>query len=118
MEEYPRDLTEFEALFATEEACRAYLGRLRWPGRFPVFALWGLEILASPGRVATVRWLWTPDFGDRRNYSSGYAQPFEVVVSPHVVGDYPEEWCQRFGPPVCVGSEAVPDHLDMAAQIA
>src|ERR1700694_680621 len=25
MEEYPRNLTEFEALFATEEACREYL---------------------------------------------------------------------------------------------
>src|ERR1035437_9827011 len=34
MEEYPRNLTEFEALLATEEACRAYLGRLRWPDGF------------------------------------------------------------------------------------
>lgn len=34
MEEYPRDLSEFEALFATEEACRAYLRRLRWPDGF------------------------------------------------------------------------------------
>jgi len=28
MEEYPRNLTEFEAQLATEEACRAYLERL------------------------------------------------------------------------------------------
>src|SRR5436305_8940779 len=34
MEEYPRNLTEFEAQFATEEACRAYLERLRWPDGF------------------------------------------------------------------------------------
>src|SRR5260370_39784099 len=34
MEEYPRNLTEFEDLFANEEACRAYLGRLRWPDGF------------------------------------------------------------------------------------
>jgi hypothetical protein len=34
MEEYPRNLTEFEALFATEEACREYLYRLRWPDGF------------------------------------------------------------------------------------
>ncbi len=33
-EEYPRNLTELEANFATEEACRAYLGRLRWPTGF------------------------------------------------------------------------------------
>lgn len=34
MEEYPRNLTEFEANFGTEEACRAYLARLRWPAGF------------------------------------------------------------------------------------
>jgi transposase-like protein len=31
VEEYPRNLTEFEANFGSEEACRAYLARLRWP---------------------------------------------------------------------------------------
>jgi len=34
VEEYPRNLTELEANFGTEEACRAYLVRLRWPGGF------------------------------------------------------------------------------------
>ena len=33
-EEYPRNLTELEANFGTEEACRAYLARLRWPVGF------------------------------------------------------------------------------------
>src|SRR5947209_6760855 len=33
-EEYPRDLAELEADFGTEEACRAYLTRLRWPTGF------------------------------------------------------------------------------------
>ncbi len=33
-EEYPRNLTELEANFDTEEACRAYLARLRWPDGF------------------------------------------------------------------------------------
>jgi len=31
MDDYPRTLMEFERQFATEEACRAYLVRLRWP---------------------------------------------------------------------------------------
>lgn len=31
MEDYPRDLGEFERRFAAEEACRAYLMQLRWP---------------------------------------------------------------------------------------
>jgi transposase-like protein/ribosomal protein L37AE/L43A len=34
MEDYPRTLTEFEARFATDEACRAYLGQFRWPDGF------------------------------------------------------------------------------------
>lgn len=34
MEDYPRDLTEFEARFSTEAACREYLLRLRWPDGF------------------------------------------------------------------------------------
>jgi transposase-like protein len=34
MEDFPRDLTELEARFSTEEACREYLFRLRWPDGF------------------------------------------------------------------------------------
>jgi len=34
VEEYPRNLTELEAKFGTEEACRNYLARLRWPRGF------------------------------------------------------------------------------------
>ena len=34
VEEYPRNLTELEASFGTDEACRAYLARLRWPTGF------------------------------------------------------------------------------------
>ncbi len=34
MEDYPRNLAEFEARFATEQACREYLCQLRWPEGF------------------------------------------------------------------------------------
>src|SRR5689334_9051940 len=34
LEEYPRNLKELEATFATDEACRAYLARLRRPSGF------------------------------------------------------------------------------------
>jgi transposase-like protein/ribosomal protein L37AE/L43A len=34
VEDYPRTLAEFEARFATEAACRAYLAELRWPDGF------------------------------------------------------------------------------------
>jgi len=34
MEDYPRTLSELEARFSTEDACRAYLFQLRWPDGF------------------------------------------------------------------------------------
>jgi transposase-like protein len=34
IEEYPRSIIEFEAMFSTEESCRKYLFRLRWPDGF------------------------------------------------------------------------------------
>lgn len=34
MEDYPRTLQEFEGRFTSEEACREYLARLRWPEGF------------------------------------------------------------------------------------
>ncbi len=34
MEDYPRNLLEFERRFGTEEACRSYLAALRWPAGF------------------------------------------------------------------------------------
>ena len=34
MEDYPKNLMEFDARFSTEEACRDYLYQLRWPNGF------------------------------------------------------------------------------------
>ena len=34
MEDYPRNLMEFEARFTTEESCRDYIYQLRWPDGF------------------------------------------------------------------------------------
>ena len=34
MEEFPRSLREFDELFASEQECREYLFRLRWPEGF------------------------------------------------------------------------------------
>jgi transposase-like protein/ribosomal protein L37AE/L43A len=34
MEDYPRNLLEFEQRFATDQACRDYLAKLRWPDGF------------------------------------------------------------------------------------
>ena len=39
MEDYPQVLMEFEARFSTEEACRDYLFKLRWPDGSVVHAV-------------------------------------------------------------------------------
>ena len=54
MEDYPRNLAEFEQRFATAEACRAYLVQLRWPDGFRCPKCGGAK--ASPvGCGATTR---------------------------------------------------------------
>ena len=35
MEDYPRNLKEFDVRFRSEEACREYLLQLRWPDGLP-----------------------------------------------------------------------------------
>jgi hypothetical protein len=44
--------------------------------------------------------------------------PFERVVPGDVVDHHPGERRQRLGAAACIGPEAIPDSLDMAAQIA
>jgi hypothetical protein len=63
MEDYPRTLAELESRFATEDACREYLARLRWPEGFSCPACsgtrtWstgrGLWMCAACGHQASV----------------------------------------------------------------
>jgi len=63
MEDYPRSLLEFEARFATDDACRQYLAALRWPEGFTCPACgageaWstgrGLWMCRACGRQASV----------------------------------------------------------------
>ena len=55
MEDYPRTLSEFEARFATEDACRAYLVRLRWPDGFRCPACGGAKTWPVRARPMLVR---------------------------------------------------------------
>ncbi len=52
VEDYPRTVAEFEARFATEAACRAYLVQVRWPDGFRCPACGG----ATAWSVRTVLW--------------------------------------------------------------
>jgi len=52
MEEYPRNVMDLEQQFSTEEACKAYLFRLRWPDGFFVRDAKPVEI----GRRLVIVW--------------------------------------------------------------
>lgn len=118
MEDYPRNLTEFGTRFGTEEACREYLFRLRWPDGFrcprcSCRKSWAVrEVLlqcAGCGHQTSVTA--GTIFQDTR---SPLCLWFQAMWWDH----YPEERRQRLGAAACVGPEAIPDCLDMAAQIA
>jgi hypothetical protein len=65
-------------------------------GGFPLSPLWIGEGMAG-SRTVGVRRVWMPDFGDRRNNLSRYADSLTAMVSRHVVDDDAEEWRQRVG---------------------
>src|ERR1700722_15006864 len=95
-EEYPRNLTELETNFRTDEACRAYLARLRWPAGFRCPRCgsgkeWRVGGLGGGGGGGM------PAFGGRRNNPPRYADSLTAMVSRHVVDDDAEEWRQRVG---------------------
>jgi len=115
VEEYPRNLTELETNFGSEEVCRAYLARLRWPGGFRCPRCGGDPVVARPWGSARVRGLWLPNFSYSRNHLPGYAHSFTGLVPRYVVGDHPEERCQRFGPATSARAEELRDSLGVAA---
>ena len=71
--------------------------------------------MAGSRDAAGVRWLWLSNVGYGRHDFPGYAYSAIGVVSSHVVGDHPEEWCQCLGVAASVGAEELRDGLDMAA---
>ena len=76
------------------------------------------EILGGARSAIAVRRLRTPDLGDGGYDLSGHPHPFVLVVPGDVMDHHPEERRQRLGATAWIGPEAIPDSLDMAAQIA
>ena len=118
MEDYPRNLSEFEARFASEEACREYLCRLRWPEGFRCPRCGG-------GRSWPVRvvWLQCADCGRQTSVTAGTIfqdtrTSLKLWFQAIVVVDHPEERGQCLGASAGAGPEAVPNGLDLATQAA
>jgi hypothetical protein len=52
MEDYRRNLEEFDFGFGSEAACREYLMQLRWPDAFAARAVGAREFAGKDGTVA------------------------------------------------------------------
>ena len=78
MEDFPRDLLEFEARFSTEEACREYLFRLRWPDGFCCPRCSGRKKLAEIRCPSAMLELRLSELGDCRNGFQDTRKPLRL----------------------------------------
>jgi hypothetical protein len=104
MEDFPRDLLEFEARFSTEKACRVLLPTLRWAEE--------LAEVRSPSGVLGLR---LSRFGDGWDGLPGYAQALDALVPGGLVGHQPEERCECHGPATGARAEELQNRMDVAA---
>ena len=96
-EDYPRNLVELEARFSTEEACREYLLKLRWPEGF-VCPRCGIQSsMGQQTQSAALRRLRLPGLGDGGHDFPGHPQALDVVVPGGLVGDNAKRRGQRAG---------------------
>ena len=118
MEDYPRNLAEFERRFATEELCRDYLMHLRWPAGFRCPRCGGGKFW--PQRVILLHCsaCELSEFGYRGYDFPGYACSPHALVSGYVVQHQPKERNERAGSSANFGIRQLPDRLGLAAQIA
>src|SRR5262245_63051525 len=105
VEEYPRNLTELEANFGTEAACRAYLIRLRWPDGFRCPRCGGERSWPVRGVL-----LECSRCGCQTSVTAGTIfqdtrTPFAGLVPSHVVGDHAKERRQCPGTAACARTQ-------------
>ena len=98
MEDYPRNLAEFETRFAGEQVCREYLCQLRWRGGF------SLSADAAMAKAWAVRTVLLECAGCGHQASATAGTIFQdtrktppELVSSNVVAHQPEERGERTG---------------------
>jgi hypothetical protein len=117
VEDYPRTLAEFENRFATANACRAYLVRLRWPNGFRCPKCGGAK--AWPVRTGLLQ---CAACGRQTSVTAGTI--FQDMRTPLPTWFRAMWWvssqktgARRQGPPG-LGTGALRNGMDLAAQVA
>ena len=74
-------------------------------GWLPLSTLRMWQVVAGPRRAAGVCGLQLPNLGDSRNDLPRHSYAIAAVVPRHMVGDDPEERCERVGIAASAGAE-------------
>jgi hypothetical protein len=90
MEDFPRDLLEFEARFSTEKACREYLFQLRWPDGLCCPRCGGRKSWPKSEVLLECASCDYRKLGDGTDNFPGYAQASDALVPGHLVSFHPE----------------------------
>lgn len=109
---------ELERSFASEEACRAYLARLRWPEGVQCLRCQQPKVWPTERGAVPLRPLWVPDFRVGWDGLPGYESRLAPVVPGDVVRHESEIGRQRAGSPAGPRAGQLPDCLDVAAEAA
>ncbi len=115
IEEYPRNQMDLEAKFSTEEACREYLFRLRWPDGFSCPNCGN----AAEPKINRKILLRCAACSHQASVTAGTIfqdthTPLDSLVSRYLVGNYAEERCQRTGLATDPRSEELRNRVDLA----
>ena len=114
MEDYPRNLAEFEARFSTEAACRES-GAAAVAGWFSLPALRRTEDLASARGAAAMCGLRVSEFSDGRDHLPGHPETAHDLVSCDVGSHQPEERRQCHRTATRAGLGQLRHGVDLAA---
>lgn len=114
MEDFPQDLLEFEARFSTEAACREYLFRLRWPEGFCCPRCGGRKGWPKSGFLLQCSGCDYQSSVTAGTIFQDTPQAPDTLVPGRLVGDQPEERCERHGPPTGPGVEELQNGMDVA----
>ena len=102
--DYPRTFEEMDDWFRSEDGCRDYIRRLRWPDGFFCRHCGAIEEPRVMARgVFRCKGVRRRNVADRRYGVPGHTRAVAHVAPCDVVHHQPEEWCQRPGLAAGVG---------------
>ena len=117
--DFPRSLAEFQARFASDEACRRYLVACRWPDGFRCPAMRRRRQL-PPGhaRPAAMPGVPAPDLGDGRHRPGPHPAAPAALVRGRLPGHHPHAGVLGVAAAAPARARALRDGVDDAAEAA